>query len=424
LDFMGDVAESFCPTCDRVVEGVQGRCATCGTALVLLRTAQDDPRIGQELDGRYTLRARLGAGGMGTVYRAWQHSMGREVALKVISGGMAHDTSIVRRFLREAKLASSLAHPNIVSVFDFGQAPDGTLYLAMELLAGRTLGQVLLQEGPLPPERAVHVGLQLCDALEAAHARGIVHRDLKPANVVVLDEPRGRDLIKVVDFGLARSLTAEGQRLTGSHVMMGTANYIAPEEIRGEDAGPAADLYALGAILHELLTGEAPFGQDRFSAIIERQLTTSPARAPGPAALAELVSRLLTLEPEGRPASAATTRELLAGCLEILSFGNSRTLASPIRVRRHQMLRLLGGALLVAGLGGFAVITLESQGRKPPPQPLGVPTTSAPALTAPALTAPPAAAADASVAEAPPVHTPDAQPTLRPRDELIRTLER
>src|SRR5262249_33436119 len=148
------------------------------------------------------------AGGMGTVYRGWQLSVDREVAIKVIDPRLASDRTAVKRFLREARLASRLSQPNIVNVYDFGQTEDGILYLVMELLKGHTLAHEQRGE-PWTVKRSAHVISQLCDALESAHAQGIVHRDLKPGNIIVLDEPPGRDLIKVLDFGLAKSLTGD-----------------------------------------------------------------------------------------------------------------------------------------------------------------------------------------------------------------------
>src|SRR5262249_52062054 len=157
--------------------------------------SKPDSLIGQVVDGRYEIRAKLGQGGMGTVYRAWQASVEREVAIKVIHAGFSRDSVAVHRFEREARLASKLSQPNTVSVIDFGRTPDNRLFLAMELIRGRTLHQVLAEVGAFSPERVARIGVQICDALEAAHALGIVHRDLKLENVIVLDDPPGRDLI-------------------------------------------------------------------------------------------------------------------------------------------------------------------------------------------------------------------------------------
>jgi serine/threonine-protein kinase len=188
--------EWYCATCDRSYgEGTQF-CPDDGTRLVLLN--EGDPLIGRTIDGRFTVRERLGRGGMGVVYRAWQASVGREVAIKVIRPRPGHDAATTKRFLREAKLASQLSQPSTVGVIDFGQGEDNILYLVMELVRGRTLADVLRDHGRMSPERTVRICAQICDALEAAHRLGIVHRDLKPANVMILDDPPGRDFIRQV----------------------------------------------------------------------------------------------------------------------------------------------------------------------------------------------------------------------------------
>ncbi len=300
-------AEHYCPGCNQSHPESLSRCPSCNTALVRLAVVTGDELIGRELDGRFTVRERLGAGGMGAVYKAWQHSVGREVALKVIAGRQASNPTAAKRFLREARLASRLAQPNIVSVVDFGQTPDGLLYLAMELCVGRTLSKLIRDEGPFPLARVLRIALQLCDALEAAHVTGIVHRDLKPQNIIVLDKPAGRDLLKVLDFGLARSLNGEDSSITGSNVV-GSPNYISPEEAMGQSVDARADLYALGAILVEMLTGSPPFGRDGgFTEVVRRQLTLSPPALPTvPASLEALIHRCLSVRPDERPDSAAT----------------------------------------------------------------------------------------------------------------------
>jgi eukaryotic-like serine/threonine-protein kinase len=162
----------------------------------------------------------------------------------------------VRRFLREARLASQLSQPNTVSVFDFGQADDGRLFIAMELIRGRTLYEVLQAEGKFSVERTKRIGVQICDALEAAHKLGIVHRDMKLENVIVLDDPPGRDLLKVLDFGLAKNIRDPGSRATESGIVVGTPRYMSPEAAMSGTSLPAGDIYALGVILGELVTGK------------------------------------------------------------------------------------------------------------------------------------------------------------------------
>ncbi len=308
--------ERYCPTCDRSFGPDVLRCPEDDTALVRIGGLVD-PMVGRDIEGRYTVREFLGAGGMGTVYLAWQHSVGRGVALKVIDSRLCRDAMGVRRFLREAKLASRLSQPNTVSVLDFGQTQDGLFFLAMELLQGRTLDRVLADEGPFSPARLVRVGIQLCDALDAAHALGIVHRDLKPSNIMVLDQPAGRDLVKVLDFGLAKSIGGAETDSTQSGRIIGTPQYMAPEVIQGAEAEATADLYALGVILHELATGEPHLRAKNTSELYAQQVLVPSRGLDGrvPDALEQVILRLLAKEPASRQASAQEVRAALSAAV-------------------------------------------------------------------------------------------------------------
>jgi serine/threonine-protein kinase len=275
--------------------------------------ARIDDLIGRQLDGRYEIRAPLGRGGMGTVYRGWQLSVDREVAIKVVSPKLASDRNAVKRFLREARLASRLSQPNVVNVYDFGQA-DNILYLVMELLRGHTLQSELGSGRRINPKRTVTIAAQLCDALEAAHAQGIIHRDLKPGNIVVLDDPPGRDLIKVLDFGLAKSLVQDsGSAVTNSDALLGTPLYMAPEQIDGRDTDQRVDLYALGCILYEMLSGRPPFVDTAVSAVLSRHLNDAPEQlaAHVPPKLRSLVDQLLAKKPDDRVQTAGEVHALL-----------------------------------------------------------------------------------------------------------------
>jgi serine/threonine protein kinase len=304
--------EAYCSACNKSYPAETKVCPTDGARLVQLAAERDD-LLGKILEERYEIRAPLGKGGMGTVYRGWQLSVDREVAIKVIHPKLSNDRSAVKRFLREARLASRLSQPNIVNVYDFGQS-GGVLYLVTELLRGTTLAQVLAGTGRMPPKRAIGIASQLCDALDAAHGQGIVHRDLKPSNIVILDEPPGRDLLKVLDFGLAKSLVQDsGSLVTHSDALLGTPLYMAPEQIEANESDQRADLYSLGCILHEMLSGRPPFVDAAVSAVLARHVHDAPPTlgAEVPRELRLLVRMLLEKKPEARVQTAAEVRHKL-----------------------------------------------------------------------------------------------------------------
>src|SRR2546421_7071661 len=206
------------------------------------------------IDGRYKVLQRLGSGGMADVFLAEDDQLGRKVALKLLHRRFSEDPGFVERFRREAQAAAGLQHPNVVSVYDRG-AYDGTFYIAMEYLPGRSLKQLIRQEAPLDPIRAIDITLQILKAARFAHRRGVIHRDLKPHNVIVDESGHA----KVTDFGIARA-GASDMTETGS--IMGTAQYLSPEQAQGHAVSASSDLYSVGVILYELLTGRGPFDAD------------------------------------------------------------------------------------------------------------------------------------------------------------------
>ncbi len=228
----------------------------------------EDTQPGQPFDGRYRVLGRLGVGGMATVYLAEDSSLGRKVALKVMAERYAEDGEFVERFRREAQAAARLNHPNIIAVYDRGEA-DGRPYIAMEYLQGRTLKQVIQKEGPLSPERAIAVAMQVLAGLRYAHEHGVVHRDVKPHNVLVGDDGR----IKVTDFGIAH---AGDPQMTEVGSIVGTAQYLSPEQARGRSVGPQTDIYSLGVVLYEMLAGRVPFEGDSSVAIAMQHVSDDP----------------------------------------------------------------------------------------------------------------------------------------------------
>ncbi|MCX5745433.1 MAG: serine/threonine-protein kinase [Proteobacteria bacterium] len=303
--------EAYCPACSQSFMIDLQQCPNDGARLVKLKASRD-PLIGRVFEQRYEIRTTLGEGGMGTVYRGWQLSVDREVAIKVVHPSIASDRTAVKRFLREARLSSRLSQPNIVNVYDFGQTEDGILYLVMELLRGNTLGHELASTRAMPMRRVLTIALQLCDALQAAHSMGIIHRDLKPGNVVVLSDPPGRDLIKVLDFGLAKSLISESMssNVTNTNAILGTPLYMAPEQIEGKATDQRADIYALGCMLHQMLTGRPPFLADNANMVLAAHLSdpVPPLPATVPRALVGMIESMMAKAPEARPSSVALVR--------------------------------------------------------------------------------------------------------------------
>src|SRR5437773_9006578 len=206
------------------------------------------------VDGRYRISARIGTGGMADVYVAHDEHLGRDVALKMLHRRFAQDQEFVERFRREASAAAGLQHPNVVGVFDRGEY-DGTYYIAMEFVRGRTLKDLIAREAPLDQERTLDITIQVLKAAGFAHRRGVIHRDFKPQNVIVDDDDR----VKVTDFGIARAGASE---ITETGSIMGTAQYLSPEQAQGAAAEDTSDLYSIGIVLYEMLTGELPFTGD------------------------------------------------------------------------------------------------------------------------------------------------------------------
>lgn len=332
-----------CPTCGRRYSSDVEVCPEDQTPLQADSTvageAPVDPLIGHTLDEKYHLESRLGIGGMGTVYRARHMLIDRPVAVKVLNPRFVEDEAARTRFRREAKAAGRLQHTNAVTVTDFGQSSDGYVYLVMELLEGRTLREVLAKEAPLDTARSVSLMLQVSAAVAAAHEAGIIHRDLKPANIFIVQHSEVPAVVKVLDFGIAKlaadSLDDDDHKtLTQVGAMIGTPRYMSPEQCNGEDLTPAADVYSLGVILYELLTGTVPFSGTSPLAIAVKHTSETP-RSPRefvssiPEALEKIVLRTLEKRPEDRPANAAEFRKELLETAERLGFEHASVASSP-----------------------------------------------------------------------------------------------
>jgi eukaryotic-like serine/threonine-protein kinase len=258
--------------------------------------------VQQLVDKRYRLVKSLGSGGMADVYLAHDDILDRDVALKVMSSRYASDEEFVERFKREAQSAAALSHPNIVSIFDRGESEDGTYYIAMEYLPGGTLKNRIVKRGALPAHTAAAVALQMAEALRAAHERDVIHRDIKPHNILIT----GLGDVKVTDFGIARAAASSTMTRTG-HIL-GTAHYISPEQAMGEPVGPASDLYSLGVVLYEMLTGELPFDADTPLGIAMKHVNghLRPPKELNPSVpdgINAITLRLLAKSPEDRYAS-------------------------------------------------------------------------------------------------------------------------
>src|SRR5918994_2375954 len=255
------------------------------------------------IDERYKLRALLGSGGMADVYLAHDEVLGRDVALKLLKDQYAGNEELVERFKREARSAESHSHPHIVPIFDWGETGDGTYYIAMEYLPGGTLRDLIASGKTLPPRAVVEVALEITEALQAAHTRGVIHRDIKPRNILITDSGH----VKVADFGIARA--AEATTISDLGDILGSVKYMSPEQAMGERVGAASDLYSLGVVLYEMLTGGVPFEASSPEEVSAKHAGGPPPRPREvnpevPEGLDDLVMRLLASYPEDRYASA------------------------------------------------------------------------------------------------------------------------
>ena len=268
---------------------------------------EPDPLLGQILAGRYLIQRKLGEGGMGAVYLATHNVLEKQVALKVLHGEFARKPDLVERFMQEAKAASRIRHENVIDISDFGHTPEGLVFFAMELLKGHDLHEEIararLAGQLLPWERSKKIFLQICAALSAAHALGIIHRDLKPENIYLVEFLGEPDFVKLLDFGIAKlTEVADGDRkLTRTGMLFGTPEYMSPEQARGDPPDHRVDIYAMGCILFQLVTGRVPFEAENFMGVLSLHLVQPPPEIPpevfdsigAPRALAQVIDQAL-----------------------------------------------------------------------------------------------------------------------------------
>ncbi len=296
-----------CPQCQIKYPDVLEFCPRDGSPLPSTSSAKEveaDPLLGTTIDGRYAIEARLGEGGMGVVYKARHVLIDKPVAIKILRKEAAQDTAAVQRFIQEAKSASKIGHSNIVDITDFGVLPDGHAYFVMEFLQGQTLAQAI-QEGPLDPARVCLIAAQMARGLNAAHTKGIVHRDLKPENIFLLEREGQKDYVKIVDFGIAK--VGSGQKLTQVGMVLGTPEYMSPEQATGQETDHRVDQYATGCIMYEMLTGVVPFLGERPAQTLTKHvfepIIPPRKRKPElkiPASLEACVTRAMAKKPEAR----------------------------------------------------------------------------------------------------------------------------
>ena len=303
--------------------GRGGNDGSAATALAQETEPNHELDIGSEIDGRYRIIELIGEGGMGKVYLAEHVEIGKRVALKVLHPSYSRMPDLVERFRREARAASKIGHPNIVDVTDSGATNDGSVYFVMEYLEGVELGSVIEREGAIDVARALRITGQICRALSAAHREGIIHRDLKPENIFLITRGGEADVVKVLDFGIAKTTEAEAareRRLTSPGMAMGTPEYMAPEQAAGRPADARTDIYSLGAIMYEMTTGLPPYSGDNFMEILTKKATIDPpvpisVRTDLPLPVSELVTAAMARNPDDRPQSMDALEYELNKCL-------------------------------------------------------------------------------------------------------------
>jgi serine/threonine protein kinase len=319
-----------CPQCATSYDNAMVVCPSDSSQLIEIKSDDSDQMLGKVLAGRFLLVDKLGQGGMGTVYKAVHTQMDRICALKLLSPLSADTESAVARFKREARMASRIDNPHAVTIYDFGQAEDGLLYLAMEFIDGNPLTRLLAGRQGLGIERTVHITRQIAEGLTAAHSLGIVHRDLKPDNIMIAQKGSDADFVKVLDFGIAKTVADDTDNVTKTGFVLGTPVYMSPEQLTGEKLDARSDVYSLAIIVYEMLSGRLPFEGDNAQAIMIKRVTSDPIRLRRASSsvsnsVEEVVMAGLARDRDAR----IPTAEAFASLLNDAQHGSTQAMSSP-----------------------------------------------------------------------------------------------
>jgi serine/threonine-protein kinase len=354
----------ICPQCGAEYELDQRFCPKDGTTL-RLQNANGD-LVGAIIADRYHVLRKLGEGGMGQVYLAEHVKMGRQSALKVMNPAMVKDADAISRFNREAANASRINHPHVADVYDFGETPDGIIYLAMEFVDGQSLTTLLEHEGPFSPARVAAIVRQASDALAVAHEMGIVHRDLKPDNIMITRNRDGSDCVKIVDFGIAKAADNASQKVTKTGLVIGTPEYMSPEQLSGDKLDGRSDIYALALVAFNMLTGRLPFPADTVQESMIMRLTEAPRK------LAEMRPDVAWSSDAQRVLDRALERDAKARYATANEFGQELAAAlDGLRVE-DTGLRVEGSGQRVEGEQPTLPVTRVAPPRSEAPHPTGV----------------------------------------------------
>ena len=392
-------ALKICPQCGTEYELDQRFCPKDGSTLKSQSATADI--VGDVIAERYHVLKKLGEGGMGAVYLAEHVKMGRKSAVKIMNPGMVNDADAIQRFNREATNASKITHPNVAAIYDFGETKDGLIYLAMEFIEGDSLTAVIEKAGALPAQRAANIALQTADGLSVAHDMGIVHRDLKPDNIMIAKNRDGSDCVKVVDFGIAKATENTNQKVTKTGLVVGTPEYMSPEQLAGDKLDGRSDIYSLGLVTFNMLTGKLPFPSETVQESMIMRLTDRPrtlvemtGQAHWPQALQDVLDRALARDVNERYQNAsqfgrdlmkavqsmpvgalAEGGTLVLGATSVpatrvaSAAGAGRTAAiaapkapaapapapAPVPAKSSRMPLIAGGGLVLAAVAGFVV---------------------------------------------------------------------